>query len=169
MEVNFMYLDVSPFTRYLEFSWDIFVLAVILVAIIYVFGNMMISTGIPQFYIERYVYTLFSSIVGYQLLFSLIFYSEIHKTIKMFGFPVINLSNLVADQFLAKIVTYTSSSAALLFFFFLVTTPLLALYQHFFRNDTELRQNRILIKPYVKTLLSILFATIIMLFTTLSF
>lgn len=164
-----MYNDVSTMDRIINLSWDLFVIVLLLVAIIYIFGNLAISTGIPQFYIENYVYTLFCSIIGYQALFSIIFYTGIRKTIYMFGFPIIDLNTLVSEQFLTKITAYTSSSTFILFFLFIMTSPFLTLFIRHFRTEVELRHNKMLIKSYTYTLISVMFVSVISLLFNVSF
>lgn len=164
-----MYRDVSTMDRILNLSWDLFVIVLLLIAIIYIFGNLVISTGIPQFYIENYVYALFCSIIGYQALFSIIFYSGIRKTIYLFGFPVIDLNSLGYEHFLNKISTYTSSSTFILFFLFIMTIPFLVLFIRHFRTEVELRYNKVLIKPYLYTLIFVMIISISSLLFNASF
>lgn len=157
-----------PGQEIINYSWDLIVICILIITLMYVFGHMVIDTGLPQYYVERYFLTLVAAIIGYQGLFSVLFYMGFRKTIYMFGFPVIDLSSMKSSLFIEKLEITTSSSAFIFFFLLLSSIPLLAVYHKFFKEKTEFRYNKILIKQFFTTLICILFLSLILLFTSLS-
>lgn len=164
---DFVYDNKSSIEYFINLSWDLMVVIILLITFIYLFGNLLISTGIPQYYIEKYVLTLVSSLVGVQSLFTLMFYLGRKDKIGMFGVPIIDLTHLEHTHFLSRIVVYTSSSLFILFLFLLTTIPFLMIFTVTFKNDIELRHNKILIPSYRSTLLIILLSTILTLYCSL--
>ncbi|WP_456363976.1 hypothetical protein [Priestia aryabhattai] len=162
-----MYETASKFQNTLYYSWDIVVIAILLITIIYIFGTMLISSGLPQYYVERYFLTLVSAIIGFELLFAIFFYSGVRETINLFTFPIINLSYIESGHFLAEIIAYSSSSTFILFFLLLVSIPLVTLYHSYFQKETELRQNGELVPTYERTLKIVLVLTLLIMYSQL--
>lgn len=155
--------------NFMDYTWDLFVISLFVIAIIYVFGHMLMDTGIPQYYVERYFLTLFTAIVGYQSLFFFLSLAHPDKIVYMFSIPIADLTSYQSTFLLEKLSVCGGSSALIFLSLTLCTSPYLALYNHKFKKKTEFRHNKILIPPFVVTLICVLLLSIVFAFTTLTF
>ncbi|MCK2000192.1 hypothetical protein MZM54_02175 [[Brevibacterium] frigoritolerans] len=156
-----MYSNASTYDHILDLSWDLIVISLLILSVFYIFGHMMMATGLPQYYFEQYAVALTSVIIGYQVYFYLLFYSGKQSVVSMYGLPIMELDDLSSGLSLKIIIVLLASS----FFVFLVllflTTFILAYYMKFFREQTELRYNKELIPPFLKTMAIIFIVSIL--------
>lgn len=159
-----MYSNASTYDHILDLSWDLIVISLLILSVFYIFGHMIMATGLPQYYFEQYTVALTSVIIGYQVYFYLLFYSGKQSVVSMYGLPIMELDDLSSGSSLKIIIVLLASS----FFVFLVllflTTFILAYYMKFFREQTELRQNKELISPFLKAMGLIFIASILALY-----
>ncbi|MED2737349.1 hypothetical protein [Bacillus toyonensis] len=154
-----MYADASTYQQYINLTWDLIVVALLIIAVLKPVGSMLLSTGYSLHYVEKYFVTLAASIFSYQFIFSFLFYTGHTGAIRLFNFKIMNLDYLVANGFMDKIVLFASSSFFLFIFFMLYTVPFMALYNRFILKSDALRFNHQMTPMYTRNLMCILAVT----------
>lgn len=159
-----MYPNATSFERLMNLSWDLFVIAVIILFVFSIFAALIKSTGLPQYYVEKYILTLAVSVISYQFFFTTLYISGNQDTLHLFSFPIMKLNYLDSSHFLEQSVVYICSSLFIFVFLLLITTPFLSLFIELYKNEVEFRFNKVLIEPYIKTLLLITLVSMIPLY-----